>query len=161
MQPLDVARGLQALKETMGWSNLEIERQGIMLHGHVHEYLELMNEESDIQEMIVRSDEYRRQTSEKTVHGEQPMLTTKHVIVARDSGLPPADRSAVLRKAAEEDLSASQTRKVAEAVKAAPTPEVKRRLLETSYAPHVHDPEVVKANLLMTTRTNTSPNRIN
>ena len=55
-----------------------------------------------------------------------------------------SDGIAVVKKAAEEGLSAPQVRKVAEAVKAAPTPERKKHLLETPYSSLLHDADIVR-----------------
>lgn len=51
---------------------------------------------------------------------------------------------AVLRKAASEQLSEPQVRRVAEAIVAARTPERKKQLLETPYSTLLHDADVVR-----------------
>jgi ParB/RepB/Spo0J family partition protein len=50
----------------------------------------------------------------------------------------------VLKKAADEELSTRQTRKVAEAVAAAPNPVARKKLLEHEFDPFVHDADRIR-----------------
>jgi hypothetical protein len=98
MQPLDVARGLQALKEMMGWSNMEMARKtGVLSHDSINNYLNLLDEEPDIQKMVNSGLQYnKRATNEMTTpSSETPRaaLSPFHVRQARESGLSPADRA--------------------------------------------------------------------
>jgi ParB/RepB/Spo0J family partition protein len=81
-------------------------------------------------------------------------LTAGHLDAVTESGL--AERrqyasslvteegEAVLSKAQQEQLTIDQTRRVAEAVAIAPSPEAKRVLLEAQYSPVIHDPEMIR-----------------
>ena len=81
-------------------------------------------------------------------------LTAGHLDAVTESGL--AERrqyasslvteegEAVLSKAQQEQLTIDQTRRVAEAVAIAPSPEAKRVLLEAEYSPVIHDPDMIR-----------------
>lgn len=120
--PMDVARGLQALKDATGWSAAEMARQIGINQSTIKETLALLNEPESIQTRL--EDNNRRPSA----------ISLKHVAVVRGSGLPNLDKVAVINKAAEEGLTAKQTRHVADALKQAPTPEVRKRILEIPVA---------------------------
>lgn len=129
MTPLDTARGLKALQDTTGWNAVEIERQGIMLHSRVYEALSLLSEPEQIRELLSSDD---------------TPITPRHVretnSFVKDSDL----KIAVLKKAADENLSAAQTRRVAESIANAPGEHAKQVLIEQPYSQFRHDPEFIK-----------------
>ncbi len=129
--PMDVARALAALKEATGWSNKEIDRQGIVSHSYTGQLLALLEEPHEIQDKL------------EGVAGRYP-ITESHVRQARAAGTTPEERVAVIEKAAEEALTADQARRVAECVVAAPSEQAKEEILEWEYSPSLHDPERIK-----------------
>lgn len=136
MEPLQIARGLDALKQRTGWTNRDIERNGIMAAGAVSKYITLLDEDQDIQDILVRTP--RGNTA------PEGKIGIWHVEATKGVGLDDSDRTNLLKKAASEGMTGSQTRRVAEAVAAAPSPEAKARLLETEYSPVIHDAELIK-----------------
>jgi len=129
--PMDLARALQALKETTGWSNKEIQRQGIVSHSYAGQLLALLEEPDEIQDKL------------EGVAARYP-LTESHVRQARRAGTTPEERVAVIEKADEEELTAKQTRSVADSVAVAQSSRRKQYLLDEPYSPHTHDPEDVR-----------------
>lgn len=134
MSPLDTARGLKALKDVTGWSNREIERRGIMSNMSISEHLLLLNETEEVQQML---------TQVHDGHAE-PQISVKHIHEARRVLTSPIDKIAVLQKAADEGLTVTQMRKVAESVAAAPSEQAKRVILEQEYSTAYHDPEWIR-----------------
>jgi len=130
MTPLDKAHGLQDLKQRTGWSDAEMARRGIMGRAEIGRYLTLLEEPEEILQMV--GDRSDHMVSKDTVHE------------VRRTGLPTQERIEIIKKAATENLSRQQTRQVAEAVAAAPSPKAKERLIERPYASFMHNPEFVK-----------------
>lgn len=129
MAPLDTARALKALKEMTGWSNMDIERRGIMLNSRVSEYLSLLNQPDAIKKLL---------------SSDESSITPRHI---RETSSFIADESvklAILQKADEEQLSAAQTRQIAEAVAAAPSDHARQVLINTPLGSVLHDPEFVR-----------------
>lgn len=131
MSPLDTARGLKALKEVTGWSNMEIERRGIMSNAQVGKLLGLLNLPEEAQSLFspLRNEE---------------IITPLHVERASAVKQSPQLMTAVLKKAAAESLSSEQTRRVAESVAAAPGETAQQVLLDRPYSEYTHDPELIK-----------------
>jgi hypothetical protein len=77
------------------------------------------------------------------VAGRYP-ITESHVRQARTAGTTPEERVAVIEKAAEEELTADQTRRVAEAVASAASPRRKQYLIDRPYSAYTHDPADVR-----------------
>lgn len=127
MSPLDTARGLKALKDATGWSQHEIARQGIMEQTRASQLLALISEPEEIQEIL------KNNSSLET-----------HARLARQVIPDNTLRTAVLKKAASEQLSSAQTRRVAESVAAAPGEQAQQVLLERPYSEYTHDPELIK-----------------
>lgn len=136
MPPIDIAKALFAIQEETGWSQKEMGRRGIMGESSIQHYMALLAESPEIQKMIVKAKD----------QGSTPTGTvTEHLVrLVRHSGLPPSEREAVIKKAAEEKLTAEQTRRVADTVKAAKSEERKKYLLETPFSPFQHEPELEK-----------------
>lgn len=134
MPDLDIGKGLRALKQATGWSNMEIERRGIMNNMRVSSYLSLLDEPEEIQRLLEShpSDEATSQVTAKHIHETRRVLDS------------PAEKIAVLQKAADEGLTAAQTRKVAESVAAAPSEQAKRVILDREYSATLHDPEWIR-----------------
>jgi ParB/RepB/Spo0J family partition protein len=128
--PMDVARALKALKEATGWSNKEIDRQGIISNVHAGRLLALLEEPGEIQDEL-----------EGVTDGN---LSEYHVRQVREAGTTPEERVAIIEKAAKEVLTADQTRRIAECVVAAPSERAKEEILEWEYSPFLHDPERIK-----------------
>lgn len=139
--PMDVARGLQALKDETGWSQSEMARQGIMDQRRISEMLLLLNEPEEIQQIVAQvSKVYRHAVDSDPLaplsHAGDKIaqLGEHHVRMARQAGLSAADRVKVINKAAEEGLTAKQTRHVADALAQATTPAVRERILKIPVA---------------------------
>lgn len=136
MTPLDKARALKALMEETGWSQAELGRQGIVDRQSAGQLLALLNLPADIQQSIGGDSGHVGPG-----HRESP-LTPRHVLDA----LPADDHQHdVLRKAAQEGLTARQTRAVAETVAKTIDPERRKALLATPYSPFIHNPDMAEA----------------
>lgn len=135
MSPLDTARGLKALKDVTGWSNMDIERRGIMSHERVSHLLALLDEPESVQAFLASSGAENQATS---------AISERHIHEARRVLTSPTEKIAVLQKAADEGLTAAQMRKVAESVAAAPSEQAKRVILEQEYSTAYHDPEWIR-----------------
>lgn len=125
LEPVELAKALQLLKTVTGWSSEQIGRQGIMPAQTVSEYLALLQEPEEIQEMVTRATAGRLQ--------EEGKIPYRHVTAVREAGLPAEERVEVLKKVAREGLTRRQARAVADAVGMAETREVKRKILETTF----------------------------
>jgi ParB family chromosome partitioning protein len=123
MSPIETAKALKRLQEETGWSQHEIERKGFMSQQSAGRFLSLLNEDEEIQSLIGGQDggETNGFTS----------LTEFHVREVRQTGMEREEYKPVLMKAAKEQLTSSQARKVAEAVKQAETPEERQAILDT------------------------------
>jgi len=132
MEPIDLAQALADLKTETSWSNMEIERRGIMPNQTVSRYLSLLNEPPDIQAMIARG----------SPQGVTPegKITPRHVDQTRQVGLNSPQRGEVLRKAEREGLTTKQTRQVAESLAAAGSEKRRQYLIDHPYSPYTHDP---------------------
>ncbi|MCP4540731.1 MAG: hypothetical protein GY832_26635, partial [Chloroflexi bacterium] len=102
---LGVVQALKALKEATDWSNKEIDWQDIISRSYADRLLALLEEPDKIQ-------------IEGVASGNP--LTEGHVCQSRTAGTTPEERIAVIEKATKEELTADQTRHVAEAVAATP-----------------------------------------
>jgi len=71
-------------------------------------------------------------------------LTEYHVRQARRAGTTLEERVAVIEKADEEELTAKQTRSIADSVAVAQSARRKQYLLDEPYSPHTHDPDDVR-----------------
>lgn len=125
MNPIDEARALKALVDSTGWSYMEVERRGVMNNVQVSDRISLLAESPEVLSLI------RTSTPGPTAQ-DRLELGVRHIKEVRGSGLEQTDRTAVLLKAAEEQLTRHETRAVADAYKAAPTPELKDAVLKTS-----------------------------
>lgn len=130
MTPLDTADGLWALKNATGWSNREIAEKLGKTHNWVNYHISLKDEPQEIKKLLDTDD------------GTQSSITVRHIREA--TILEPTDKIAVLQKAADEGLTAAQTRKVAESVAAAPSEQAKRVILGQEYSTAYHDPEWIR-----------------
>jgi ParB-like chromosome segregation protein Spo0J len=125
MNPIDEAKALRALVDKTGWSTHEIERRGIMKQPQAAHRLLLLDEVPEIQALLAPSQPGPQVNDDHS-------LGIRHIMEARGAGLDQPDRTAVLFKAARDNLTRHETRAVAEAYKAAETPELKAAVLETS-----------------------------
>lgn len=138
MSPIDQAKALYAIQEETGWSQAEMARRGIMPRQTISGIMALLRESPKIQSLIEAG------LPGAGTHMPEGRVTPRHVQMARESGLQQDDREAVIEKAAKEGLTSEQTRRVADTVKAAPSDQAKKKVLEWEYSPTLHDPERVK-----------------
>lgn len=131
MTPLDTADGLWALKNATGWSNREIAERLGKNHFWVNDHLSLRNEPEEIKNLM---DDGRLSSG----------ITQTHIRETREVIKDEPTKIAVLQKAADEGLTAAQTRKVAESVAAAPSEQAKRVILGQEYSTAYHDPEWIR-----------------
>ena len=123
MSPIETAKALKRLQTVTGWSAYEIERKGFMGHDSVGLFLSLLNEDEEIQSLIGNQ--------HNSVDNADTPLTEYLVREVRRSGMEREEYKPVLMKAAKEQLTSSQARRVAEAVKQAETPEERQAILDT------------------------------
>lgn len=136
IEPLDEAKAYKRLQDEFGWSLRRIADEVGRSPNRVGEMLFLLDEPVEVQRKVRKG---------KGGRGESDGITEYHIRAVRRSGLQDEDRTAVIKKAASEGLTASQTRKIAESVKAAPSKKVKDQLIEFEYDPFTHDPDRVAA----------------
>ena len=134
MNPVDIAKALFAIQEETGWSQREMGRKGIMKSQTISQYMALLRESREIQNLVARQ-----------AGKDDKKITEKHIREVRLTGLGEDFREEVIKKAAKEGLTSEQTRRIAETVKAAPSEQAKKKVLEWEYSPTLHDPERVKA----------------
>ncbi len=142
MAPIEISQTLFAIQEETGWSQKEMARKGILPEKTISNYMLLLRESPRVQKLIERGAPVGRGGGARPSQGK---ITPSHVVETRQSGLDDKYREAVLDKAAKEGLTAEQTRRVAETVKAAPSEQAKKKVLQWEYSPVLHDPERVKA----------------
>jgi ParB/RepB/Spo0J family partition protein len=100
MSPIDTAKGLKRLIDETGWSMREIERRGIMSHANVSKLTGLLSLPEDVQALISNTS-----TDGKVEEGK---ISPYHVEAVGGS----ARTSEILKKAAEEHLTADQTKQI-------------------------------------------------
>lgn len=125
MNPIDEARALKALMDATGWNQYDVARRGIMVQAQVSDRLALLEELPEVQAMIAPASPGPKLKDDLSIG-------LRHVKEVRNAGLAQDERASVLFKAADENLTRHETRAVAEAYKAAPTPELKDAVLNTS-----------------------------
>ena len=123
MSIFDTAKALSLLQTATGWGKIEIEKRGIMSRSR----------QIDFERIIELPEEIHSLISEPSQDGkyDKGKVTQRHVQRVTESGVDKPTVVSVLKKAAEEGLSSEQTRKVAEAVKQAETPEERQAILDT------------------------------
>jgi ParB/RepB/Spo0J family partition protein len=115
MTPMDTARALQRLIETTGWSQREIERQGIMSHVQVSHLLNLLSIPKDIQELVVSAQ--GSEVPEGKITEGQIRAIRENLSGVNSVNTPTLDSLA--KKVAKEGLTVPQIKQVAEEVKEA------------------------------------------
>lgn len=125
MEPMDEARALREIQNLTGWSLREMERRGLGHKEQMSIRLALLDEMPEIQEMITRRDPGPGVLIQST-------LGLQHVREARAAIESPQERAKVLQKVASEGLTRYETRAVADAYKAADSPELRDAVLNTS-----------------------------
>jgi len=132
MTPLDTARWLRDIKAAKGWNNEDLERHGIMNHSGISRFLALLEQPEEIKEML-----------ENRANGPT-IIRESHVREARRVLDTDQDKIAVLRKAQAENLSAANTRRVAESIAVAPSEQAKEALLKRTFNRATHDPKRIE-----------------
>lgn len=133
MSAIDRALAIRALKERKGWSNSELGRSGIIARKTAEGLLSYLEE--------VEAGNVDGARANKP--GDENIYVVREV--REVLGNEPELRKQVLRKQGDEGLTGAQTRRVAESVAAAPSPEARKVLLESEYSPVIHDPELIKS----------------
>lgn len=136
LEPLDEARAYKRLMDDFGWKQERIAAEVGRGHQYVSRLLALLIESPAVQKLIGRAGDGGLRPGRK--------VTERHVRAAREAGLGTPDREAVIHKAADEGLSSKQTRQVAEAIKVAPNPQAREKLLEHEYDSFVHDADRIR-----------------
>jgi len=133
MEPIDLAQALKELQDVTGWSQHEMARQGIMPPKTISVTMALLREDPSVQTLVRRGPQGGH---------ESPIgvISREHVTVAREVGLDPEQRRQTLHKAAQEGLSISQTRQVAESIAAAGSEKRRQYLIDHPYSPYTHNP---------------------
>lgn len=132
MTDFDTAKGLSALQVATGWSLREVEERGIITRSRASALLSLLKQPDEIRHFF------------ENVPQRDNTVTIKHIEAVAPVINDDALKIAVIKKAAEEQLSSAQTRKVAEAVAAAPGEDAKQILLNRPFSQLTHDPEFIK-----------------
>ena len=120
MSPVDTAKALKRLMETTTWSQREVERQGIMSHNRVGQLLALLDLPEEVQGLI----------SNVGSGGELEVGKISEYHVRKLGGIggnavPTPLKTDLLIKAAEEGLTAEDTRQLAKTVSKMNPEEVK------------------------------------
>jgi len=139
LDPIDEANAYKRLQDEFGWSLRRIAKEVGKSNRHISGILALLNEPEEIQQMITKDD----RTGMVDDSDHNVVITEWHVRNARQSGLEGQDKTDVLKKASSEGLTAAQTRRVADAVKEADTPEKKQDLIDHPYEHYYHDKDRV------------------
>ena len=113
---LDKARALRDIQDITGWSQHEMARRGVLGQSYVGKLLALLDEPPEIQVLIGSPTEGKR-----TAEDEPAIIGELHVRAVRLLGLDETNRIDVLKKAADERLTAAQTVIVAKAYRDAKT----------------------------------------
>jgi ParB-like chromosome segregation protein Spo0J len=137
MSDLDQGRAFKALRDDLMVSGAEISRRMGVSRQWVNRCIRLVDDPvADILSSVQHAG--RGETHAPTGVADRADIlsaTLKDDIQSR---------RAVAEKTMREDLPRSQMKQVAEAVRAAPTPELKRKLIETPYNPILHNAETVR-----------------
>jgi ParB family transcriptional regulator, chromosome partitioning protein len=135
LEPLDEANAYKRLQDQFGYSTRRIAKEVGKSQSRIAQMLALLYEPEEIQAIITKG-----YGNDHNVDG----IKEDHVRKVRETGINAQDKTEVLKKAAREGLTSAQTRKVAEAVKAAPNPEAKKLYIEREYDNFTHDPDRIK-----------------
>jgi len=123
MQPIDKARAIKKLQAETGWTFVDFGKRGIISEQMAGKLVSMLALPEDIQAQI--GDDSGHVGPD---HRERP-LTLRHVIDVTAAG-GHDDRVAILRKAADEGLTANETRTVAQAYRDAKTQEERDAVLK-------------------------------
>ena len=122
---LDKARALRDIQDITGWSQHEMARRGVLGQSYVGKLLALLDEPPEIQVLIGSPTEGKR-----TAEDEPAIIGERHVREVRLLGLDETNKIDVLKKAADERLTAAQTAIVAKAYRDAKTAEEREAILK-------------------------------
>ncbi len=117
MSSEDTAITLDKIKDLTGWSNYELEKRGVFDEDRARELGYWLEE--------------KRAGLAVTLHAHQGEGVRQTLEIRRSLGNDQEGKRAVSRKASDEGLTYPQTRAVAEAYKAASSPELRQSVLDT------------------------------
>jgi ParB family transcriptional regulator, chromosome partitioning protein len=105
MAPIDTAKALKRLMEETGWSMQEVGRRGIMDVSSVSRSIKLLELPIDVQALV----------GKVGIGGEveEGKISAKHVRAIEGMAVGPDNTPKILKKAADEGLTADQTRQIA------------------------------------------------
>jgi ParB/RepB/Spo0J family partition protein len=120
MAPIDTAKALKRLKDETGWSNMDIQRRGVMNEANVRKYLKILELPIDVQALV----------GKVGIGGEVEEGKVSMYHIRSLEGIASSDGRApdILKKAADEHLTAEQTRQIARNVSMMPEAEAKAYL---------------------------------
>jgi ParB family chromosome partitioning protein len=139
LEPVDEARAFERLQNEFGWSKRKIAKEIGKTEAYVRQRMKLLKLSLADQKLIDKPG--------SGPHGVPKGKVSAWHVDEADKADPGNAKitSQIIHKAAEEDLTVTQTRKVAKSVKAAPTEKAKQRILDEPYNPQVwHDPEFIE-----------------
>lgn len=146
MSDVDKGRAFLEMRKTM--SAVEISAKTGKTEPYI-KHLSLMAQDEVITSVFEQGNDAKRIDQ----YDDEPGTMQRHPV--RDAGLKatyiraaaedvPELKRAFAEKVVKENLSAPYVKRVAEAIKAAPTPELKKRLIEHEYNPVIHNADVVR-----------------
>jgi len=137
MNDLDKAKTILSLKSSL--TEYEIAKKTGIDRGRIHHFLTLIQDETI-------ASVFEKGIKEDGVDLLQPVRDAgqKAIYIRSATQQQPELKRALAEKVVRENLSTGLTRRVAESIKAAPTPEAKQRLIERPYSPYTHDADVVR-----------------
>ena len=137
MSDVDKGRAFAEMNKTLSLRQIQ-EATGLHYH-QVGQLISLVKDE-------VVAEVFEHGVSDAVYDRTQPLRDAgdkAQAIRAATEDAPELKR-AFAEKVVKENLSAPYTKRVAESVKAAPTPELKRKLIDTPYNPVIHNADVVR-----------------
>lgn len=132
MLDIELAEAMLLVKNGKNWSNTTLAKRYGMSVARVGQLFALLDRPDEVRKML------RREVDQVYPIGEW------HVREVRRAELNNEEETRVLRKTAQEGLTAKQTRQVAEAVAATKDPRRQQQLIERPYDPLYHDKEWVE-----------------
>ena len=132
---LQKAEGYQRAVDTTGWSISKVARYIGVPEGTIRQVLHWLKEFRQGTAVVVEND---------ARIGPKDSGVIRTLEIARVFGDDVESKKAVAQKVAKEGLSRKQTRRLAEAIAAAPGEKAKKILLDREFTPSIHDPEWIR-----------------